>query len=107
MQPKIVTDHSEFYRVLKGDEIRYYPANATNAKADACAFDENGDFDIVRGFAVYDTTVSTSFAVALYATKAEAEAYEPAPVPAKPTGIFQTPGVNGYQFKSKKGSRRP
>lgn len=98
----IVTDHAEFLRAVRGDEIRYFPSNGVNARVEAAAYDEDRDYDNVRGFGVYDTTISTSYAVALYATKAEAEAHEPAPVPAKPLGIFKSPGINGKGNKPRR-----
>lgn len=97
--PILVTEHSEFLRASKGSEHRYYPPTAQNARAEAMAFDDHGDFAPVMGFGVYDTTVSTSYAVALYATKAEADSHKPT-LPEKPTGLFPAPQP------SKKGKRK-
>lgn len=91
----LVTTHTEFLRAKKDGKIRFYPANAQNARADAIAYDDNSDFTPVFGFGVYDSTVSTSYAVALYATLAEAEAHKPTPPPAPASGLFKTPGVLG------------
>jgi hypothetical protein len=82
---KIVTNHGEFYRATRKGETRYYTAGT---RAEAFEFSEIDDPVIVMGFAVYDTTISSIYAVALYATVAEAEAHTPTPAPAKPIGVF-------------------
>lgn len=81
----LVTNHGEFYRAQSGDETRYF---AVSKKAAAQAFDHLSDPPIVMGFAVYDSTVSTIYAVALYATLAEAEAHEASPAPMAPASVF-------------------
>lgn len=81
----IVTNHGEFYKAVNGEEIRYY---AKSKKAAAIDFDQKGDPVIVMGFAVYDSTVSTIFAVALYATAADAEAHKAIPAPLAPASVF-------------------
>ncbi len=72
----IVTEHGEFYRAIKDDESRYF---APSKREQAFGFDAGGNPVLITGFAVYDTTVSTSYAVALYATFAEAKAHQPVP----------------------------
>lgn len=81
----IVTSHGEFYRATNSAETRYY---ALSKKDLAREFDAASDLVIVGGFAVYDSTISTIFAVGLYATLAEAEAHEATPAPQAPTGVF-------------------
>lgn len=89
----IITEHSEFFRAVKAEKIAYYPVTA-EGRAAAVANDDDGDPDRVRGFAVYDTTISTSYAVELHATKADAERYQPAPPPAKRSTIFGDPATD-------------
>ncbi len=85
IKSKIVTNHGEFYRASNGDETRYY---TISKKAAAIEFDAKGDPVVVMGFAVYDSTVSTIFAVGLYATFSEAEAHETIPAPVAPASVF-------------------
>lgn len=81
----VVTNHGEFFRAIAGDETRYF---AKTKKAEAVEFDANHDPVTVLGFAVYDATVSTSYAVGLYATIPEAEAHTPVAAPEAPATVF-------------------
>jgi hypothetical protein len=95
---KIVTNHGEFYRSTKGDETRFY---AVRNRETAIQFADGGDATIVMGFAVYDTTISSTYAVALYATLAEAEAHQPTPAPTAPEGVFNAEKPAAQPFGKK------
>lgn len=69
----MITEAEAFHRAKSGDEFRYYPDTGPENRAMAREFDEKGDTAIVKGFGVYDTAVSTDYAVGLYATREEAE----------------------------------
>lgn len=86
----LLTDHSPFYRAVNDGETRFYPQTKTNGKNRALAqeFDTAGDPPIVMGYAVYDTSISTVYAVALYATSDEAAAHTPATPDTPPTDVF-------------------
>lgn len=75
-QSILVSAHSTFLKAVNGEETRYFPYTPTH-RIKAYAFDKNADPDTVQGFAVYDTAISSSYAVALYATIAEAQAHKP------------------------------
>ena len=83
----MVTELADFYRCNGDEGMRYYPATQSRK---AAAIDYNGGTfpPTVKGFAVYDTTVSMDYAVALYGSAEEAEQHEAAPVPAVPDTIF-------------------
>lgn len=72
-ESKITTPHREFLRATKNGETRFY---ALTRKDEAVAFDEKRDPVAVSGFAVYDTSISTSYAVGLYATIEAADAHQ-------------------------------
>jgi hypothetical protein len=88
-QSVLVTDFGQFLRARSADdETRYYPATS---KAAAQEFDFTNDPVRVDGFAVYDTTISTAYAVALHGTVDEARQYVPASAPTPPQTIFDSP----------------
>lgn len=66
-----VTDFAEFWKATVAGETRYY---ATREPAMDC----DPQASKVKGFAVYDTTVATSYAVELYPTKTQAQDHQPA-----------------------------
>lgn len=83
----MVTEIAEFYRCAGDEGLRYYPATQSRK---GVAIDYNGGTlpPTVRGFAVYDTTVTMDYAVALYGSTEEAEQHEARPVPSVPDTIF-------------------
>lgn len=104
----MVTDHAEFYRVNPGEgETVYYPANGPTSRDAARKADAGGDPPIVGGFAVYDTAVSTEYAVALHATKAEAEAHTPAAPIEAPADVFSDNGGQSEPNETEPASTTP
>lgn len=92
MSNLMVTDQANFYKVNLADGgTAYMPAEGAEAREAARKADAAGDPPIVSGFAVYDTAVSTTAAVALYATKADAQAHEPAEPTPTPETVFEEP----------------
>ena len=96
----ITTEHSTFYKVQCDGKERFYPRNLKNA---ATAEFDDGLSVKVMGFAVFDTTVSTEYAVALYGSKTEAEEHTAVPPAPTPETIFDdytapeiTNGTDGY-----------
>ena len=87
-QSILVTGHAEFYRCDGDDGTRYYPK--TNDKR-VVAIDYNtiGIPPTVQGFAVYDTTISGDYAVAIYGDISDAHAHVGAPAPEAPIEIFE------------------
>lgn len=73
-----VTDFAEFWKAQADGETRYYATRDV-----AMAFDPKATK--VKGFAVYDTTVATSYAVEVCPTKKQAQDYVPANVMKAPT----------------------
>lgn len=89
----VVTNHSEFYAVQpsrSGPKI-YYPASGATSRDVARQADVTGDPPQVGGFAVYDTTISTVYAVGLYPTKEEAQKHQPSEAAEKPEAVFDEP----------------
>lgn len=80
----MVTDCAQFHRAVADGETRYYPANGPENRIAAREFDERTDPVVVGGFAVYDTAVSTAYAVALYSTREDAEKHQPVEVEQAP-----------------------
>jgi hypothetical protein len=78
----MVTEFSDFYRSMGPEGMRYYAATGSNRTA-AIEY-HNGMPDNVKGFAVYDTTISSDYAVALYADKESAELHTPSEPPHAP-----------------------
>lgn len=80
----MVTDLAKFYRAFDGDETRFYPESAKKQ-----ALDFANDFPpVIQGFGVYDTTVATDYAVAVYPSKEEAEMHTAAEAPTAPETAF-------------------
>lgn len=75
MKNHITTGFSHFYKAERDNETRYFPANGSANRSEAMAFDGKHDPVRVGGFAVYDTSVSTEYAVALFVEFSEAAAY--------------------------------
>lgn len=71
------TDFVEFWKAGKGEDARYYADRQA-----AMAYDPTAGR--VSGFGVYDTNVSSAYAVAIYSTKQEAMAHAPSPVQKAP-----------------------
>lgn len=89
----MITDFAQFYRAVNSEgSARFYP-NTSNLRNAALDWDAAGDPPVVSGFAVYDTSISTEYAVAIYATKLEAEQHEATPPTKGIKDIFdeQTP----------------
>jgi hypothetical protein len=84
----MVTDFAEFYRCIGTDGTRYYAASPAK-RTDAIDYNGGQIPPTVRGYAVYDTTQTMSYAVAIYPTKAEAEAHEGVAAPTAPKTIFE------------------
>lgn len=97
-KPTLVTDHAQFYRAksLLG-EYRFFPFNE-NGKEAARKF--GGDYTAVAGYGVYDTTVSTAYAVMLCATRKEAEDYTPVEAPKPPEAMFEQPAAISAGFEA-------
>lgn len=83
---KMITGLAMFYRCNGADGYRYYPAPQSRT----AAIDYNGRSipPTVNGFGVYDTTVSTEYAVAIYPSAEEAEQHSAEPAPEAPKSIF-------------------
>lgn len=83
----MVTPFAEFYRCDGDQGMRYYPKTGDKR---ATAIDYSGGTmpPTVKGFAVYDTTVSADYAVALYGTETDAKAHKAVDVPHAPSTIF-------------------
>lgn len=100
MKP-MVTEFSTFYKAVNGNEVRYYPGNGLDNREFAQAFDKVGDPPKVQGFAVYDTAVSTVYAVALYTDKASAEKHKvSAPESAPESAIDDDPAPTALETPS-------
>ena len=84
----MVTAFASFYRAVNGGETRYYPNTPTSR---LLAIDYMGGSlpPVVGGFGVYDTTISSDYAVALYTDVNDANAHAGAPAPNLPTSIFE------------------
>jgi hypothetical protein len=80
----LVTDFAQFYRAVNGEETRFYPTSSDTAKAHAVAFDAKSDATIVGGFAVYDTTITVAYGIALYASAEEADKHKASDAPKAP-----------------------
>jgi len=76
-RPKFIK-HGEFLRCTCEGKLRFYSPSSVDEARNAA-----DDFDFVRvlGFGVYDYAISATYAVALYATLAEAQAYDAQPTP--------------------------
>ena len=82
-----VTEHSRFLICNAPGGQRFYadtPANRPVARD----LDDKGDPIATTGFGVYDTNISTVYAVALYETKERAQAHQPSKTPAPVTDIL-------------------
>ncbi len=102
-----VTPHGEFYRAIDKDEVeRFFAAPDANTRELARAADANGDPVTVKGFAVYDTTVATEYAIALYPTNEQAKAHKPAEPAELPTGIFEDTSAAKKASKPKAKGKR-
>jgi len=87
----LVTDIGYFYRVTnKEGENRYYPSGTGEQRAEAAKFDKNNDTVLLQGFAVYDTAISTVYAIALCGDKEEAEKHGATKAPKTPTPTSAT-----------------
>ena len=85
----LVTGFESFYRATgKDGDTRYFAVGSIGTKLAASEFDKNDDTVTVKGFAVYDTTVSTEYAVALYATQKEADDHKAQAAPKTPTSAI-------------------
>lgn len=86
----LVTGLESFYRATSKDgETRYFAIGSIGTKLAASEFDKNDDTVTVKGFAVYDTTVSTEYAVALYPTQKEADDHKAKAAPKTPTTAIE------------------
>jgi hypothetical protein len=85
----LTTELADFYRCDGSEGVRYYPA--TQSRKGVAIDYNNGQLPpTVKGFAVYDTTVSMDYAVALYGSLEEAHAHQAQPTPAVPETIFES-----------------
>jgi len=103
----MTTTFTKFYKATGLDsEIRYYAATP-EMRVLAREYDKAGDPPQVAGYGVYDTTVSTEYAVAIYDTAENAGAHPPAvPEPTPRNDIFEETKTEArYRPKSK--SKRP
>lgn len=82
-----VTDHARFLKCERDGETIYFPDTAT-FRDRAQVHDEHGDPVAQMGFAVYDTNISTVYAVALYGSKGEALAHMASDTPEPATDVF-------------------
>ena len=103
----MVTQFSKFHRAKSGEEVRYYPADSASNRNAALEFDPQ--MVTVAGYAVYDTAITTEYAVGLYGNKTEAEAHAPVAVQQAPISVFEgdepsspKPGEQGTKPVSKK-----
>jgi hypothetical protein len=75
-----ITKHSEFFRAEaeasenSAGEIRYYPVSATNRET-AMMFDNQSNPVRIMGFAVFDYSVSKTYAICLFNSHEAAEAF--------------------------------
>lgn len=98
-----ITEKSDFYRASRDGTARFYPKSGENSREIAMGIDPNAS--IISGFAVYDTEVSTDYAVAIYASRELAENYKPAKAKEVPTSLFsddEKPAKETYARKPKK-----
>ena len=73
---QLVTGFAEFYRaVSKEGETRFYPVSDAKQRETAREFDKAGDPPKIKGYGVYDTEVSSHYAVAVYGSEDEARAH--------------------------------
>lgn len=82
-----VTEHSRFLVCRAPGETRYYADTPTN-KVAARDLDERGDPVAIQGFGVYDTSISTTYAVAVYGSKAEALTHMASDAPEPAESVF-------------------
>lgn len=86
----IVTEHAQFYRVTLRDGTNgYFPADGPTSRDLARAADVAGDPPIVAGFGVYDTAVSTTYAVETYPTREQADEHKSSQTETKPETVFE------------------
>lgn len=108
------TEHAQFYRATFADGTEaFFPQADSNSRAAARDADEKSDPPIVAGFAVYDTTISTVYAVALYPTKTQAQSHIAATPPLAPEAVFDdtseapTASLTGLRDKAATGKIKP
>lgn len=100
----VVTEFSQFYRATADGETRYYPANGVGPRDASRAFDPNAV--LMGGFGVYDTTLATEWAIAVYGDKQAALAHkaaEPAPAPVDAFEDAPAPEGKNPHTRGKKG----
>lgn len=102
----MITKFAQFYRANADEETRYYPVT-TQDRIKAREFDERTDPVIIGGFAVYDTGVSTDYAVALYSTQEEAEKHKPAAVEEAPDVIVAEEAPSSSKEDEKLSTSKP
>lgn len=81
--PKIVTPFAKFYKTDGAEGVRYF---AETKREEAHKYATGTALPpLIQGFGVFDTTVSTEYAVAVYGNEADADAHNAveAPAPAK------------------------
>lgn len=84
----MITPFTDFYRATKDGETRYYPGTGSSNRSAAMEFDAKGAPPRVNGYGVYDTNISTEYAVAIYASQDEAKSHKMSkPKPAPSTAI--------------------
>ena len=83
----LITDFAEFYLCDGDSGVRYYPKTSDKRGA-AIDYSAGGMPPTVKGYAVYDTTISADYAVALYASEAEAADHQAVDAPKAPDTIF-------------------
>lgn len=77
-----------FWMAVNAGNTRYYAK-----RSEAREFDDKGDPAPVEGYGVYDTTVASEYAVAVYGDMDLAHEHVPAEAPAKPESVFETENV--------------
>ena len=103
----LVTGFEHFYRATNKDgQTRYFAAGAAGTKLAASTFDKDDDTVSVKGFAVYDTTVSTEYAVALYATQKEADDHKAQSAPKTPTSAIDDAEADALPHDTKPRGKR-
>jgi hypothetical protein len=88
MPDNLVTDIAEFHRATSNGETRYYPANSVEMRTVARDYDAASDPVIIKGFGVYDTGVSSLYAVEVYPTEKQAKAHKPTKPMKAPTSAL-------------------
>lgn len=85
--PTIVTPFAKFYKTLGAEGVRYF-AETKREKANEYATGASLP-PLIQGFGVFDTTVSTEYAVAVYGSEAEAKAHDAVEAPAPATAMSE------------------